>query len=188
MPGMIIGFHVMAVSVQLRAQLQTLRNESQITLIKPTRQWDMGELRAKFLPMDVATIQAIPISSRVQADFWAWHHDKKGIFSVRSAYRMLACTKERREAWLYSTAIGSDHQGLQKSWTSLWHIQVPSKLRIFLWRLVKQSLPSSDLLLRRHVSPVRNCAICGREDSRRHSLIDCYTPSLTAIWLGVSGL
>jgi hypothetical protein len=54
---------------------------------------------------------------------------------------MLAANKERREAWLEGTAAGSDVQGLQKSWTKLWHIQVRAKLRVFLGRLAKQSLP-----------------------------------------------
>lgn len=29
-------------------------------------------------------------------DFWAWHYEKSGQFSVRSAYRMLIKTKQRR--------------------------------------------------------------------------------------------
>ena len=37
-----------------------------------TKQWDMVKLQASFLPMDVEVIKAIPISTRVQSDFWAW--------------------------------------------------------------------------------------------------------------------
>jgi hypothetical protein len=85
-------------------------------------QWDMEKLNMHFLPMDVQIICNIPISTRKQANFWAWHYDKKGTFSVRSAYRMLSCIKDRREAWLEGNATSSNQKGLQKNWTNLWHI------------------------------------------------------------------
>jgi hypothetical protein len=43
---------------------------------------------------------SIPLSERRNDDFWAWHYDRKGMFSVRSAYKMLMATREKREAWL----------------------------------------------------------------------------------------
>jgi cell division protein FtsL len=48
------------------------------------------------------------------------NYEKKGIFIVHSAYRMLANTKQTREAWLEGTTAAFDHQGLKKDWTSLW--------------------------------------------------------------------
>ena len=137
-----------------------------------TKHWDVALLNTYFLPVDVQITLNIPLSTRSQSDFWAWHYDKKGIFSVRAAYRMLSATKARCEAWLDATAGCSDTLGLQKSWTSLWHVQVPAKLKVFLWRLAQHSLPTTDLLHHRNISTTRACAICGAEDSWRHSLID----------------
>jgi hypothetical protein len=48
--------------------------------------------------VDVEIIKSIPISMRAQSDFWAWHYEKKGLFSVRSAYQMLVATGKIREA------------------------------------------------------------------------------------------
>jgi hypothetical protein len=62
---------------------------------------------------------------------------------------------------------------VQKGWTSLWHIQVPAKLKVFLWRLARQSLPTADLLSRRHITTSSSCGICGAVDSWRHSLLEC---------------
>jgi hypothetical protein len=47
-----------------------------------TSSWKGEKLRACFLPMDVELILAIPLSGRRHDDFWAWHYDRKGIFSV----------------------------------------------------------------------------------------------------------
>jgi hypothetical protein len=67
--------------------------------------WNEVKLRHYMLPMDVETVLQIPLSHRRQNDLWAWHYDRKGIFSVRSAYRMLIYTRENREAWLQGYCI-----------------------------------------------------------------------------------
>ena len=66
--------------------------------------WDVQKLHAIFCPSDVEAILNIPLCTRRQGDFWAWHHEKRGIFSVRSAYRMLAINKERATAYLENIA------------------------------------------------------------------------------------
>jgi hypothetical protein len=48
-----------------------------------------------------------------------------------------------------------------------------SEIEGFLWRLAKQSLPTADVLHRRHILTSSTCGICGGEDSWCHSLIDC---------------
>lgn len=135
-------------------------------LIDPTSaSWDRQKLTQFFNPMDVEVICSILLSTRRQHDFWAWHYEKRGIFSVRSAYRMLVLNRERTTAWLDARPSKSDFRAEEKEWTSLWYVQVPSKIRVFLWRLARQTLPSGDLLHHRKMAPTNNCAICGAEDS-----------------------
>jgi hypothetical protein len=67
----------------------------------------------------------------------------------------------------------SNIQGEERSWTALWNIKIPSKLKVFLWRLARDSLPTADLLHHRHMAQQSSCAICGDEDSWRHSLVNC---------------
>ena len=50
-----------------------------------TATWNMTQLREFFLPMDIEIIQAIPLCNRRFDDLWAWHYERSGIFSVRSA-------------------------------------------------------------------------------------------------------
>ena len=70
-------------------------------LIEPvTRSWKKDILEEHFVRPDVDVILNIPLSSRVQHDFWAWHYDRRGIFSVRSAYKMLSGIRQQREDWL----------------------------------------------------------------------------------------
>ena len=55
--------------------------------------WNRSIIAAKFLPEDMEAMVQIPLSRRYVPDVWMWLHNKKGNFSVRSAYhiaRMIA--------------------------------------------------------------------------------------------------
>ena len=70
-------------------------------LINPSeRQWDRVVLREQLQEPDVKDVLNIPLCSICMADSWAWHYEKSGQFTVRSAYRLLMETKRRREDWL----------------------------------------------------------------------------------------
>jgi hypothetical protein len=94
--------------------------------------WDEAKLRQAFQPLNVDLILQIPLSNMRQEDTWVWHYDRRGLFSVRSAYRMLIETRDRREAWLDHRATCSNGSQIQKEWSLLWGTQVPSRVQIFL--------------------------------------------------------
>lgn len=59
------------------------------------------------------------------------------------------------------------------AWKKLWNTQVPGKVRMFMWRLAKQSLPTNDVRAHQHMATSSTCGLCGVEDSWRHSLLEC---------------
>jgi hypothetical protein len=138
---------------------------------EPMAKWNVPKLDEHFLPADVEVIRNIPLSHRRKKDFWAWHFEKTGVFSVRSCYRILASTKRVREDWLDERPSSSGIDS--KAWSKLWKLPVPSKVRIFLWRLAQLSLPTGDVRHRRNMAQNAACPICGQEDNWHHSLIDC---------------
>ncbi|TVU33601.1 hypothetical protein EJB05_25426, partial [Eragrostis curvula] len=72
-----------------------------------------------------------------------------------------------------SNAGRSSRREEEKEWTSLWGVTVPSKIRVFLWRLARSSLPSKDVLHHRNMADNSSCSICGATDSWKHSLLEC---------------
>lgn len=52
-------------------------------------------------------------------------------------------------------------------------INVPAKVKVFLWRLAKHSLPTTDVLKHKKMSMVDACPLYGAEDSWRHALLSC---------------
>jgi formylmethanofuran dehydrogenase subunit E len=124
--------------------------------------------------MDVEAIMQIPISHTTHQDIWAWHYEKTGVFSVRSTYKMLIETKQRRENWLEGRAASSSTEEDENQWKKLWQTRLPSKLQIFAWRLARLSLPTGQEREHRHMSTTSACSICNEPvDDWRHSLVEC---------------
>lgn len=104
----------------------------------------------------------------------AWHYEKSGIFSVRSAYRKCWYKAERQPlAWEEDMLGRSDTRVQQNEWCELWKIKVSSKIRIFLWHLATLSIPTGDVRHRRNMRPDRGCSLFGGDDSWRHALLEC---------------
>jgi hypothetical protein len=71
----------------LKRQRSRLRWVSQ--LMGPgKREWDVPLLQSILFPHDVEEVLKTRLSGRRQEDFVAWHYEKSGIFSVRSAYHL----------------------------------------------------------------------------------------------------
>ena len=139
-------------------------------------EWKLNVLEEYMYPMDAEIIKAIPLSTVNQNDTWAWHFERTGLFTVRSIYRLLVSTKRTREDWLEGRPASSASTTEQKLWTTMWKTKVPSKIRVFLWRLAHQSLPTGSVRHHRNMATTAGCPFCATvSDDWRHSLLDCTT-------------
>lgn len=84
---------------------------------------------------------------------------------MRSRETFAACVQARPSR--------SNVSAQEKEWTELWRIKVPSKVRVFLWRLARISIPTGDVRHQRNMAPNECCALCGAADSWRHALLEC---------------
>ncbi|XP_057811902.1 uncharacterized protein LOC131026150 [Salvia miltiorrhiza] len=105
--------------------------------------WDKIKLAAAFLPFEVSAIETIPLSRLGVDDDWYWIYDEKGRFSVKSGY-LLATD-------FYSPHPASTSEE-QKKWCSLlWSINIPPKVKIFIWRATKNLIATDSNLVRHHI-------------------------------------
>jgi hypothetical protein len=58
--------------------------------------WDEESLDLNLVPMDANAIRCIPLG-RTTNDFWACIGEKRGNYSVKSAYRLLALKANQEE-------------------------------------------------------------------------------------------
>ncbi|KAM0829092.1 hypothetical protein ACQ4PT_067093 [Festuca glaucescens] len=93
------------------------------------------------------------------ADHAAWHYDKRGLFSVKSAYKVLELSSENdRQA---GTASGERGSAWEKNiWKQLWRLDCPPKVHHFLWHVGHDSMPLRMNIERKHIDLDTRCAIC----------------------------
>ena len=150
-------------------------------LIDPTSAtWNENLVRSVLTHFDAEEILRIHLCTRQVGDFWAWHEEPRGTFSVSSAYRMILKTKHSREAWLAEEDGTSYERQEAKKWSMIWHMQVPSKLKVFVWWLARHSIPTGSVLKHRHMATKDTCVLCGAVDTWKHALISC--PMAASVW------
>jgi len=120
------------------------------------RGWDFDKLIHIFNPADVEEIAKTKIPARASEDFIAWHMEKTGIFTVRSAYNLALNIK--RGQGVQSTS--SAPNGERKLWSRVWSGQVPPKVNVFIWKLAKDILPTKGRTQCRRLPAL--CGVLGR--------------------------
>jgi hypothetical protein len=77
---------------------------------------------------DAKVILAIPLTSD-QENTLAWHYDQRGLFSVRSAYKVCRrgiANRQRRNGGTSSLGSANKQDDL---WSSLWKMEIPNKVK-----------------------------------------------------------
>ena len=103
-----------------------------------------------FLPTDAASIKQIPLSSRRPQDKLIWPGNRRGVFSVKSAYRLLL---QKSSVSSESSSTGS----LKKFWNGVWSAKVQPKIRNFIWRACRNILPTQTKLFDKKILSSFSC-------------------------------
>ena len=131
-----------------------------------TTLWNEELLDVNFYPWEAEAIKNIYISQIETVDALIWPHTSDGEYSVRSAYRLLVTTQQQDRPGVSNTEVGKD------LWNSIWKMEVPNKVRHFLWLAVRESLPTKSNLHRQQVLSSGVCDACG----------DCTEDGIHALW------
>lgn len=90
----------------------------------------------------------------------AWHFDKHGIFSVKSAYKVGRADAQRTRC--LAGAQGGSSCVATAVWKDLWKLRCPSKIKHFLWRLTHNSRPLICNLIRCGMKIDTRCPVCNQ--------------------------
>jgi hypothetical protein len=126
-----------------------------------------------FAPEDAELILQIPIYEHT-GDFIAWHYYKKGIFSVKSAYRVAVDKKARESSSGLTSSSYAEEGRMSCTWKKIWRLPLPNKVLHFLWRVANYSLPLRMKLQRRGMVLDTRCPLCYRMDEDGgHCFLKC---------------
>jgi hypothetical protein len=140
-------------------------------LLDANTNWNEQLVRQIFLPMDADAILSIRTSRQGEDDFLAWHLEKSGIFTVKTAYRLAIENKLNSKN---SNASGSSIEGSKSLWNTIWSCPVPPKVRIFAWRVASDCLATRVNKKGRRLEALDTCTLCGTEsETAFHALCRC---------------
>ena len=99
------------------------------------RQWHLQLLLDTFRPTTVANIQLINLGTTTSCDKLVWKENKKGLFSIKTAYQVASRMKQVEQVEHSSARV-------DKMWNRIWQLHVPPKVRNFVWRACSDILPT----------------------------------------------
>ena len=130
--------------------------------------WKVELIRQMFDTPFAQAILAIPIPITSKADELVWVLDSKGVFSVKSAY----IASNPQFNLLVSPMV---------KWKKLWNLKAPERLKMFLWRLCVNALPTRDNLFKRMNITDTSCMLCNESEENPCHLFLHY-PIAKALW------
>ena len=138
-------------------------------LINPElRCWRATVVHDLFTPANAQAILSIPIPYRPRPDKLIWVPDAKGCFSVKAAYKEIV-------------SLNDPNPATTLEWSLLWKLKAPERIKMFLWRVSTNTLPTRDNLMQRMEVDNPNCLLCNTQaESPCHLFFKC--PIVKALW------
>ena len=123
-------------------------------------------INQNFATVDSEIIKRIPLPRTPQEDEVIWHYDMKGLYSVVSGYQLALKIKFSKPP----TKSTSASQG----WQSIQRLNLPRKIKIFVWKAARNLLPTIENMWRRKILQEPTCQICKvKRKDVFHALMEC---------------
>ena len=122
-----------------------------------------------FLPFEAESILNIPLSYSLPEDSIMWMGNKRGVFTIKSAYYVALPLVQKSEVGDCSYSYCRT-----RLWKTMWQLKLPAKIRIFSWKACMDELPTRLNLARRGLNIEPSCPQCKTAlESTSHALIHC---------------
>lgn len=128
--------------------------------------WAEEKLKLAFPQVEVEEILNIPINPTGGNDTRCWKWKRKGNYTVKTGYQveMRTCSSQPN--------CSTNH--MQCWWNKFWNLNVPPKVKIFIWRAAHDYIPTELNLPRHHVPVLGTCSLCNYYLANTcHSLFFC---------------
>ncbi|XP_056685539.1 uncharacterized protein [Spinacia oleracea] len=129
--------------------------------------WALDELSTILTPNETEAIKAMKLAESEQEDLLSWPHTRNGVFSVRSAYHL----EVQRKNGNVGPSVGDHNLDV---WRKTWKALTPSRVKVTMWRALKNGLPTMNVLARRGLNVDCICPRCGEApETVTHMALQC---------------
>ncbi|KAL0017269.1 hypothetical protein SO802_004338 [Lithocarpus litseifolius] len=130
--------------------------------------WNTHLIDLCFYSPEAALIKSLPLCTVPQPDILIWPKENSGIYSVKSGYK---CLMDFATLDIVRPTVSVAQKTF---WKNIWKLNIPEKIKHFLWRSCTNSLPSKENLKKRAIPIDPTCHLCSREtESVLHALWGC---------------
>lgn len=134
-------------------------------LSRETREWNVAKID-KLLPNLAHLILQVKPSVLDATDSYVWSLQQSGQYTTKSGYFSMV----QREA---PTAPPAP-QTVPLDWKKLvWSPRLSPKLKLFLWKILNEALPTGENLQKRGLLANTNCSLCGERETISHLFFQC---------------
>ena len=142
----------------IEGPLLCLAEDSRVSSLRTNHSWTFESLTFPLPPQHEQLIQGIPVAQITRfSDSFLWPHNN-GICSVKSTSKFL---------------YHKHHVPWDKSnWNWIWAVPCPKKIQFFLWKAMKNWLPTNHFLAITHRHPDGQCLQCHSLETTIHILQD----------------
>ena len=145
-----------------------------------TMQWNRSLIQATFVQPTQTAILLTQLSNIRARDKLCWKENKMQHFTVKTAYQV---------ALRMHRGTGAEHSRVRddkRFWSRIWKLNVPPKVRNFVWRACTDILPTRANLYRRKIPIDPLCSICKQTDETvEHAIWEC--PLASNVWAVAQG-
>lgn len=140
------------------------RNDKVVNYIEPgSKRWSVQLVTENFLPGDVKAILAIPIPHHTVKDKLVLADSNSGIYTAKEGYKF----------WKKQSAVVLQVTQSQ-GWKKIWHMLIPHKTKIFVWRFCGNTIPVRSRLSAKGIHLPITCPMCNVDvDHLLHVFLDC---------------
>lgn len=127
------------------------------------KSWDEIKVRLSFNQVDADAIVNTCIPQSGTKDMIARIHSSNGQYMVKMGYQQ----------W-HKNHVGDIGVQQSKGWSIIWSLEVPHKIKIFIWRIYRNNIPVRNLLRNKGVHVPIGCTKCvGDIEHLLHLFLDC---------------
>ncbi|XP_050277977.1 uncharacterized protein LOC126719473 [Quercus robur] len=165
----------------LSPQVKGFEDLKVFDLIDPEfKSWDENLLHGLFIPEEVSLIKSIPLCITSVEDKLVWPFTASGEYTVKFGYNFLAKLNLNTQA---SGQLVQDN-GI---WKLVWGLRIPNKVKNFIWRSCRDTIPVKNNLKKRQILQDDSCDHYHQVSKMvLHAIWEC--PTLTPIWDSIQEL
>lgn len=120
-------------------------------ILSSSNHWDEAAVKSHLISLNNEHILSMALPTHPVEDTLVWHYEKRGNFSVKSAYHLAVDLKSSMRA--SSSSCGT-------LWNEVWNIELPAKIKVFIWRALSGLIPTALKLHQKKILDLNLCPRC----------------------------